>query len=178
MQVILSLWIQPILTKRDSVCPGKEGKHGPQANRSQQRLSQNTGYKKKAATGDCWNPVFRSFSENHTRYVFRFLSFRKAAGFFFRSSPRPISASQLHASLHFHPWSIHLVVFKGSYFSFRMGDLVLGPASCLDAFSSYPFPAWLPSSTIGMITGAPAAGPSRSSRTEDSFPQISDAHNR
>ena len=81
---------------------------------------------------------------------------------FFRSSPRPISASQLHASLHFHPWSIHLVVFKGSYFSFRMGDLVLGPASCLDAFSSYPFPAWLPSSTIGMITGAPAAGPSRS----------------
>ena len=97
---------------------------------------------------------------------------------FFRSSPRPISASQLHASLHFHPWSIHLVVFKGSYFSFRMGDLVLGPASCLDAFSSYPFPAWLPSCTIGMITGAPAAGPSRSSRTEDSFPQISDAHNR
>ena len=120
----------------------------------------------------------RSLPENRTRYVFRFLSFRKAAGFFFRSSPRPISASQLHASLHFHPWSIHLVVFKGSYFSFRMGDLVLGPASCLDAFSSYPFPAWLPSSTIGMITGAPAAGPSRSSRTEDSFPQISDAHNR
>ena len=120
----------------------------------------------------------RSLPENRTRYVFRFLSFRKAAGFFFRSSPRPISASQLHASLHFHPWSIHLVVFKGSYFSFRMGDLVLGPASCLDAFSSYPFPAWLPSYTIGMITGAPAAGPSRSSRTEDSFPQISDAHNR
>ncbi|WP_276944478.1 hypothetical protein, partial [Faecalibaculum rodentium] len=37
---------------------------------------------KKAATGDCWNPVFRSLSENRTRYVFRFLSFRKAAGFF------------------------------------------------------------------------------------------------
>ncbi|WP_301080892.1 hypothetical protein [Faecalibaculum rodentium] len=46
MQVILSLWIQPILTKRDSVYPGKEGKHAPQANQSQQRLSQNTGYKK------------------------------------------------------------------------------------------------------------------------------------
>ena len=31
------------------------------------------------------------------------------------SSPRPISTSQLHALLHFHPKPINLVVFKGSY---------------------------------------------------------------
>ena len=34
----------------------------------------------------------------------------------FRSSPRPISNSQLHALRHFHPCPIYLVVFKGSYF--------------------------------------------------------------
>ena len=35
---------------------------------------------------------------------------------YFRSSPRPISNSQLHALRHFHPCPIYLVVFKGSYF--------------------------------------------------------------
>ena len=40
-------------------------------------------------------------------------------------SPRPISISQLHVSLHFHLWPIYLVVFKGSYFVWRMGDLIL-----------------------------------------------------
>ena len=54
-------------------------------------------------------------------------------------SPRPISTSQLHASLHFHPRPIYLVVFKGSYF-LRMGNLILEGASRLDAFSAYPFP--------------------------------------
>ena len=34
----------------------------------------------------------------------------------FRSSPRPISNSQLHALRHFHPCPIYLVVFKGVYF--------------------------------------------------------------
>ena len=33
-----------------------------------------------------------------------------------RSSPRPISNSQLHALRHFHLCPIYLVVFKGSYF--------------------------------------------------------------
>ena len=33
----------------------------------------------------------------------------------FRSSPRPISNSQLHALRHFHLCPIYLVVFKGSY---------------------------------------------------------------
>ena len=54
-----------------------------------------------------------------------------------------------------------------------MGDLILRGASRLDAFSVYPVPAWLPSCAIGMTTGPPAAGPSRSSRTEDSSSQIS-----
>ena len=36
--------------------------------------------------------------------------------FVLRSSPRPISSSQLHTLLHFHLCPIHLVVFKGSYF--------------------------------------------------------------
>src|SRR5699024_11916143 len=34
----------------------------------------------------------------------------------FWSSPRPISSSQLHTLLYFHPCPIYLVVFKGSYF--------------------------------------------------------------
>ena len=53
------------------------------------------------------------------------------------------------------------------------GDLILRGASRLDAFSVYPFPTWLPSCAIGMTTGPPAVGPSRSSRTKDSSSQIS-----
>ena len=89
-----------------------------------------------------------------------------------RSSSRPISSSQLHTSLHFHLCPIYLVVFKGSS-TFRSGDLILGLASRLDAFSVYPSPSWLPGRAIGMTTGPPADGPSRSSRTKDSPPQIS-----
>ena len=89
-----------------------------------------------------------------------------------RSSPRPISSSQLHALLHFHPCPIYLVVFKGSYY-FRMGYLILRGASRLDAFSVYPFQAWLPGRALGRTTGAPAARPSRSSRTKDRSSQIS-----
>ena len=91
------------------------------------------------------------------------------------SSPRPISSSQLHALLHFHPWPIYLVVFKGSY-SFRMGHLILRGASRLDAFSVYPFRTWLPCHALGRTTGTPAVRPSRSSRTKDSSSQMSYAH--
>ena len=91
------------------------------------------------------------------------------------SSPRPISSSQLHTLLYFHPCPIYLVVFKGSY-SFRMGYLILRGASRLDAFSVYPFPAWLLGHRLGSLTDAPAASPSRSSRTKDSSSQISFAH--
>ena len=92
-----------------------------------------------------------------------------------RSNPRPISDSQLHALLHFHPCPIYLVVFKGSYF-FRMGYLILRGASRLDAFSVYPFQTWLPGHRLGGLTGTPAVRPSRSSRTKDSSSQISYAH--
>ena len=93
----------------------------------------------------------------------------------FWSSPHPISSSQLHVLPHFHPCPIDLVVFKGVY-SFRMGYLILRGASRLDAFSVYPFRAWLPGYRLGSLTGAPAARPSRSSRTKDSSSQISYAH--
>ena len=89
-----------------------------------------------------------------------------------RSSFRPISSSQLHTSLYFHPCPIYLIVSKGSL-TFLLGDLILRGASRLDAFSVYPGPSWLPSRAIGMTTGPPADGPSRSSRTKDSSSQIS-----
>ena len=91
------------------------------------------------------------------------------------SSPHPISNSQLHVLPHFHPCPIYLVVFKGVYF-FRMGHLILRGASRLDAFSVYPFRAWLLGRRLGSLTGTPAVRPSRSSRTKDSSSQISYAH--
>ena len=93
----------------------------------------------------------------------------------FWSSPHPISSSQLHTLLCFHPCPINLVVFKGVY-SFRMGYLILRGASRLDAFSVYPFRTWLPGRRLGSLTGTPAVRPSRSSRTKDSSSQISYAH--
>ena len=93
----------------------------------------------------------------------------------FWSSPRPISSSQLHTLLHFHPCPIYLVVFKGSY-SFRMGYLILRGASRLDAFSVYPVPTWLLGHAPGDATDTPEVSPSRSSRTKDSSSQISYAH--
>ena len=53
-------------------------------------------------------------------------------------SPRPISTSQLNTSPCVHLWPINLIISKGSYF-LRMGNLILGGASRLDAFSVYPF---------------------------------------
>jgi len=60
-------------------------------------------------------------------------------------------------------------------YPFRVGDLILGWASRLDAFSVYPFQAWLPSCAPGGATGTPSARPSRSSRTRDGSPQVSSA---
>ena len=91
---------------------------------------------------------------------------------FFWSSPQTISNSQLHMLPCFHLCPIYLVLFKGFY-SFRMGYLILGWASRLDAFSVYPFRTWLPGCAIGMAAGAPAVRPARSSRTKASSPQIS-----
>ena len=94
---------------------------------------------------------------------------------FSRSSPRPISNSQLHALLHFHLCPIYLIVSQGPYCS-HMGYLILRGASRLDAFSVYPFRTRLPGYALGSTTGTPAVRPSRSSRTKDSSSQISCAH--
>ena len=55
-----------------------------------------------------------------------------------KSSPRPISTSQLSGLRHLHIWPIYLIIYKGPYF-FRMTDLILRLVSRLDAFSVYPF---------------------------------------
>ena len=93
------------------------------------------------------------------------------------TSPRTISTVQLHMLPHFHLQPINQLVCLGPYF-FRMGNLVLKWASRLDAFSVYPVRTWLPCYALGRTTGAPAVRPSRSSRTKDSSPQISYAHDR
>ena len=92
-----------------------------------------------------------------------------------RSSPRPIRTGQLNTLPCLHLRPINLVFFQESYSVKRMGDLILGTASHLDAFSAYPHPTWLPSTAPGETTGTPAVGSSRSSRTRDDFPQISNA---
>ncbi len=57
-----------------------------------------------------------------------------------------------------------------------MGDLILEWASRLDAFSAYLDQTWLPGIAPGGTTGTPEVCPSRSSRTRESPPQISCAH--
>jgi hypothetical protein len=59
-------------------------------------------------------------------------------GYQIPSSPRPISTGLLHTLLCFQIRPINLVVFQGSYSLKEMGELILRPASRLDAFSGYP----------------------------------------
>jgi hypothetical protein len=54
------------------------------------------------------------------------------------SSPRCISTGLLHASLRFHIQPINQVVYLEPYPLKEVGDLILGWASRLDAFSGYP----------------------------------------
>ena len=59
---------------------------------------------------------------------------------------RPISTARLCASPRLHLRPIDPVLSRGpSAGSSPVGCLVLRRASRLDAFSGYPFPAWLPS---------------------------------
>ena len=90
--------------------------------------------------------------------------------------PSTISTTQLHALLHFHLWPIKRVVCPRSYLVNPVGGLILKAASCLDAFSTYPFQTWLPGSALGRTTGTPEVCPPRSSRTRGSSPQASCAH--
>ena len=53
------------------------------------------------------------------------------------------------------------------------GDEVWEGASRLDAFSGYPFRAWLPGAATGVTTGTPEARPLRSSRTGSGSPHVS-----
>ena len=91
----------------------------------------------------------------------------------FGSSPRPISTGQLNTLLCLHLQPINLVFYKGPYLHKGVGNLILGWASRLDAFSAYPVRTQLPSCAAGATTGTPLVRPSRSSRTKDSSPQIS-----
>ena len=90
--------------------------------------------------------------------------------------PSAISTAQLRPLLDFHLRPIKQVVFLRPYPVHPVGDLILGGASRLDAFSAYPCRTWLLGDALGRTTHTPAVRPSRSSRTEDSFPQISCAH--
>ena len=56
-------------------------------------------------------------SKPHTHYIISLWTLQvlfSISNNSLRSSFRPISNSQLHASLHFHPCPIYLIVFKGS----------------------------------------------------------------
>ena len=86
---------------------------------------------------------------------------------------RAISTARLCASPRLHLRPIYVVVSDGP-----IGDLILGGASCLDAFSTYPGQTRIPGGAPGGTTGKPEVCPSRSSRTSDGAPQISYAHNR
>ena len=84
--------------------------------------------------------------------------------------PRPLGrlgSSRLPAV---HRPPIDPVICRGSYLS-RVGMLVLGRDSRLDAFSGSPVRTWLPSGAAVATTGTPAVRPPRSSRTRGSPPQ-------
>ena len=57
-------------------------------------------------------------------------------------------------------------------------NLILGLASCLYAFSTYPYRTWLPCAASSETTGTPEVRPSKSSRTKEKIPQVSYAHSR
>ena len=89
---------------------------------------------------------------------------------------RAISTARLHTSRCFHLPPIDVVISHGpSEPLTRLGVLILGWASHLDAFSGYPFPTSLPGDAPGGTTGTRVVGPSRSSRTRDGSPQHSNA---
>ena len=67
---------------------------------------------------------------------------------------------------------------RALHFPFGLGDLILGHASRLYAFSGYHNRTSLPSRAFGKTTGTQEVRPSRSSRTKDSPLQISYAHSR
>ena len=91
--------------------------------------------------------------------------------------PSTISTAKLNTLLHLHSPPIKQVVCLRSYpRRTGVGNLILGWASHLDAFSAYPFQTWLPSYAVGTTTGTPEVCSLRSSRTGRNSPQICCAH--
>ena len=96
-----------------------------------------------------------------------------------RQTSRPLSTGRLRALPRFHLRPIKQVVSlrpPGSAEALR--EEVSGGDSRLDAFSGSPFWTRLPGGAAGATTGTLEVRPSRSSRTRDSFPQISCAPDR
>ena len=79
-------------------------------------------------------------------------------------------ASTSSLSTRWSSWALHA--------PYGLGDLILGSASRLYAFSVYHNRTSLPSHAADTTAGTPAVRPSRSSRTKDRPPQISCAHIR
>ena len=86
---------------------------------------------------------------------------------------RVISTARLRPSPTLHLQPINVVVSNDP-----QRDLILWLASCLDAFSTYPYQTRLPGGAPGGTTGRPEVCPTRSSRTSVSTTQNSNAHDR
>ncbi len=91
----------------------------------------------------------------------------------FRESLRAISTARLA-----HRCACTCGLSTSSSSTALSGDLILGGASRLDAFSAYPGRTRLPGGAPGGTTGSPEVRPTRSSRTSVGAPQISNARNR
>ncbi len=96
------------------------------------------------------------------------LRFRGGAGTVLFRSLRAISTARLSVSPRLHLRPIDVVVCDGPWMR-----PYLGPASCLDAFSTYPARTRLPGGAAGATTGSPEVRPARSSRTGAGSPQVS-----
>ena len=90
--------------------------------------------------------------------------------------PSAVSTARLNGLPRLHLRPIQLVVSQRPYPVNPVGDLILGRASRLDAFSGYLCRTWLPSDAPGGTTGTPEVRPPRSSRTGGSSPQVTCAH--
>src|SRR5512143_245384 len=89
---------------------------------------------------------------------------------------RPISTGPLKALRLVHAQPINPVVCRGSVGACAPGDIILGGAWHLDAFSAYLFRTWLRSDASDETTATPEVRPTRSSRTKVGIPQVSCAH--
>ena len=110
-------------------------------------------------------------------------------GFLTDSAPwlRPVSLGGLASRKGFGwlvPLGFDVTIFTPAAYRRRSlqrplyGNLILRGASCLDAFSTYPYQTRLPGGAPGGTTGTPEVCPTRSSRTSVGSSQISCAHNR